>query len=47
MADVVAVQRALFANLTILTHGNHPPLGVVHIKPDYDITPEIKLQALF
>ena len=25
MADVVAVQRALFANLTILTHRNPPP----------------------
>jgi hypothetical protein len=25
MADVVTVQRALFANLTILTHGNPPP----------------------
>jgi len=22
-------------------------VGVLHIKPDYDITPEIKLQAVF
>ena len=25
VADVIAVQRALFANLTNLTYGNHPP----------------------
>ena len=25
MADVVAVQRAFLADLTKLTHGNHPP----------------------
>ena len=34
MADVVPVQRTLFANLTILTHGNPPPhWRLLHIKP--------------
>ena len=33
MADVITVQRALFANLTKLTHGNPPPYWrVLHIK---------------
>ena len=30
MADVVAVQRPLLADLTKLTHGNHPLLDLAH-----------------
>ena len=44
MADIVAIQRALLANLTKLTHENPPPYGV-HIKPDYHITLKRKRQA--
>ena len=33
MADIIAIQRALFANLTILSHGKSPPYwSVLHIK---------------
>ena len=47
MADIVSVQRTLLANLTKLTHGNPPPYGESHIKPDYIITVQTKKQAYF
>ena len=47
MAHVVSIHRALFANLTKLTHENPPPHGASHIKPCYSITYFRKKQALF
>lgn len=47
MADIIAVHRAFFANLTKLTHGNPPPYGVLHIKLVYYITVKMKMQEFF
>ena len=47
MTNIVAIQRTFFANLTKLTHGNPPPYGDEHIKPEDNSMSDCKMQVFF